>query len=100
MLKYISLHRVFLKEEKFGIVSQMRRAAVSIPSNIAEGSSRESEKDFKRFLSISLGSVFELDTQLEIDEELNYGNEDKLLFIKNLLIEVRKMLIGFLKTFN
>ena len=52
--------------EKFGIVSQMNRCSVSIPSNIAEGCSKDSQKDFARYLQISLGSAFELETQLEI----------------------------------
>ena len=56
------LTRDFPDEEKFGLITQMRRCAVSIPSNIAEGSARSTEKDFSRFLSISLGSYFELET--------------------------------------
>ena len=58
------------KEEKYGLKSQITRAAISIPSNIAEGSSRSSDKDFKRFLEISLGSAFELETQLLIIQKL------------------------------
>ncbi|HEY9195152.1 MAG TPA: four helix bundle protein [Mucilaginibacter sp.] len=67
-------------DHKFGISSQLYRAAVSIPSNIAEGSARRSDKDFVHFLSISLGSAFELETQLVIAEHCNlatgidYGN--------------------------
>ncbi|SHJ99696.1 four helix bundle protein [Reichenbachiella agariperforans] len=61
----------FPSEEKFGLVSQMRRAAVSIPSNIAEGSSRSSEKEFSRFLEFSLGSSFELKTQMIIANKLD-----------------------------
>lgn len=58
-------------EEKYGLRSQITRAAVSVPSNIAEGSSRNSDKDFKRFLEIAIGSLFELETQLIIIKELN-----------------------------
>ncbi len=58
------LTSTFPKEEKYGITSQITKAAVSIPSNIAEGSSRSSEKDYNRFIEISLGSTFELETQL------------------------------------
>jgi four helix bundle protein len=60
------------KEELYGLRSQMTRAAISIPSNIAEGSSRESERDFKRFLEISLGSCFELETDLILAEKLGF----------------------------
>ncbi len=62
----------FPVEEKFGLVSQINRCAVSIPSNIAEGCSRTSQKDFSRFLQISLGSVFELETQIEIAKEIGF----------------------------
>ena len=60
------------KSEKYGLCSQMQRSGVSIPSNIAEGASRSSEKDFCRFLEIALGSAFELETQLIIGKELNF----------------------------
>jgi four helix bundle protein len=60
----------FPKDEMFGLISQMRRCAVSVPSNIAEGCSRTSQKDFSRFLQISLGSAFELETQIEIAKEI------------------------------
>ena len=69
-------------EEKFGLKSQICRAAVSIPSNIAEGSSRNSEIDFKRYLEIALGSAFELETQLIIIQELHLAPEEKLLNLK------------------
>ncbi|MCZ8228208.1 four helix bundle protein [Flavobacterium sp.] len=62
----------FPSEEKFGLVSQINRCAVSIPSNIAEGCSRSSQKDFSRFLQISLGSAFELETQIEIAKEIGF----------------------------
>lgn len=69
--------RAFPREERFGIIDQMRRASISIPSNIAEGSSRHSNKDFKRFLQISMGSAYELETQLEIARDLDYLPNDE-----------------------
>ena len=66
----------FPKSEIYGIVSQMRRAAVSVPSNIAEGAARNSDKEFAQFLNIAGGSLSELDTQVEISFNLDYiGNE-------------------------
>ena len=68
----------FPNSEKYGLSSQITRSAVSIPSNIAEGASRNSEKDFARFLEIGLGSAFELETQLIIAERRNYISESHL----------------------
>ena len=80
----------FPKEEMYGLVSQIRRCAISIPSNIAEGRGRNSDKEFIRFLQISLGSVYELQTQLESSLQLNYTNNiDDLL---DLSIEIEKMI--------
>ncbi|MBK6937892.1 MAG: four helix bundle protein [Chitinophagaceae bacterium] len=83
------------KEEKFGLSQQLTRAAVSIPSNIAEGSSRSSEKDYGRFIEISLGSSFEMETQLLIAEAVNYGNYEKRADLLKSLDEEQKMLISF-----
>ena len=82
----------FPKEEVYGLVSQMRRAAVSIPSNIAEGSKRHTDKDFKNFLSIAYGSAGELETQLELAERLTFGTVEKRTQASTLLQEVAKML--------
>ena len=68
----------FPNTEKYGLRSQITRSAVSIPSNIAEGASRNSEKDFARFLEIALGSAFELETQLIITSKRKYISEDSL----------------------
>src|SRR3989344_5285837 len=87
----------FPKSEIYGITSQMRRSAVSIPSNIAEGRSRNTTKDFLHFLSISLGSASELETQIEIAKELSFINEQKYIDLNNLLAEVSKMTVGLMK---
>ena len=73
-----TLTKEFPHEEKFGLCSQLQRAAVSIPSNIAEGCSRNSDIEFKRFLEISMGSAFELETQLIIANKLNYVSKERL----------------------
>ena len=70
--KIYEVTSTFPANEKFGIVSQMTRAAVSIPSNIAEGAGRGSQKDFANFLSIAIGSIFELHTQIVICEQIGY----------------------------
>ena len=76
----------FPKEEIYGLSSQMRRASVSIPSNIAEGAARNSDKEFARFLYISLGSLSELDTQIILSKDLGFINEiDKIRFTHHAL---------------
>lgn len=85
----------FPQQEKFGLSSQINRAGVSIPSNIAEGSSRTSDKDYNRFIEISLGSSFELETQLLIAKEVKYGNETLINSTLELLAEEEKMLTAF-----
>lgn len=85
---------VFPREEIYGITSQMRRAAVSIPSNIAEGVARNSRKEFIQFLYISLGSLSELETQVIIANKIGYL--DSLGMINSIEI-LRKMLLNFIK---
>ncbi|MBS1621876.1 MAG: four helix bundle protein [Bacteroidetes bacterium] len=90
----------FPKEEKYGISSQITRSAVSIASNIAEGSSRKSERDYHRFLEISLGSSFELETQVLIAQSANFGNKSESeLLLKN-IDEEQKMLMSFMSKLN
>ncbi|WP_394773966.1 four helix bundle protein [Flavobacterium sp.] len=87
----------FPKEEIFGLTSQIRRSSVSISSNIAEGSGRESVKDFLRFLNISLGSLFEMQTQLEIAKNITYLNEQEFNNLYEDSREVERMLVSFIK---
>lgn len=86
----------FPKEEKYGLVSQIRKCAVSIPSNIAEGFMRKSTKEYIQFLYISLGSLGELDTQMEIALRLNFVEKPNN-FDENLLL-IRKQLFGLVKS--
>jgi len=80
------------KEEVYGLTSQIRRSAVSVPSNIAEGYGRNSTGDYIRFLQIASGSLYEFQTQLEISVQLNYLSEEKYVEINSLSIEIEKML--------
>ena len=85
------------QQEKFGVISQMTRAAVSIAANIAEGSSRSSDKDYARFLQISLGSAFELQTYFIIAKELFWVKEEETAEAENLLEQEIKMTQAFIK---
>lgn len=82
----------FPKEEIYGLTSQMKRSAVSIPSNIAEGYARKHKKEYIQFLRIAFGSGAELETQIEIAKKLNFIDEEKTRLTENLLEEVMKML--------
>ncbi|MEO5674876.1 MAG: four helix bundle protein [Chitinophagales bacterium] len=98
--KIYVLTKQFPKEEKFGIVSQITRAAISIPANIAEGSSRNSDKDYARFLQLSLGSAFEVQTYLTIAKEMNWIKSEGIKELELLLEEEIKMLHRFIHTLN
>jgi four helix bundle protein len=87
----------FPKDELFGLTSQLRRSAISIPSNIAEGLGRDSNNELIRFLNISVGSLFELQTQLEIAKNITYLNENEFNNLYEDSREVERMLIAFLK---
>jgi four helix bundle protein len=84
----------FPKSEMFGLTSQIRRSAVSIPSNIAEGAARNSDKEFIQFLYISLGSLAELETQLLLSEDIGYLNNFEY---KKQLESTRKRILGLIK---
>lgn len=90
----------FPEAEKFGLTNQLRRASVSIPSNIAEGSSRQSNKDFSRFLQITLGSAYEIETQLLIAFDLKFISQKELDVISVELEEIIKMTSKFKSTLN
>ena len=84
--------KIFPKEEVYGLTSQIRRCAISIPSNISEGYGRNSTNDYIRFLQISMGSIFEIQTQLEIAKNLGYLNQTKFLEIYDMSREIERML--------
>jgi len=84
----------FPNEEKFGLVSQMRRAAVSVPSNIAEGSARNSRKEFVNFLHIAQGSIAELESQMLVSQDLGFAHKDTFSLLLAELDEISKMIIG------
>lgn len=99
-VKTFKLTDTFPKEDKFGVTQQMTRAGVSIPSNIAEGSSRVSQKDYGRFIEISLGSAFELETQIIIAEKLKKGDQELLQELKADVTDQQRMLTGFQQKLN
>ncbi|WP_457617998.1 four helix bundle protein [Lutibacter sp.] len=92
------ISNTFPDTEKFGLTSQIRRATVSIPSNIAEGAGRKGNKEFIQFLYMALGSLTELDTQYLIAVRLNYINKDKELEL--LINDVKRLLLGFRNYLN
>lgn len=95
VIEIYNLTKSFPRDELYTLVSQIRRAAVSIPSNIAEGAARQSRKEFQHFLYIALGSVSELETQLIICRRLGYLDcHEETIFLK--LEEIRRMLLGLL----
>lgn len=94
------LTRGFPSEEKFGLISQLRRAAVSLPSNIAEGWGRNSTGAFIRYLRIAHGSLTEIETQVTIAHRLGYLSEsEKNAFLKETTAE-RKMILAFVRSLN
>ncbi|HXI00476.1 MAG TPA: four helix bundle protein [Sphingobacteriaceae bacterium] len=92
--------RLFPQDEKFTLTSQMMRSAISIPSNIAEGCGRKSNKEFYQYLNISLGSSFELETQLILAKDFNYINEANFKLLQSQLIDVQRMITGLQKSLN
>ena len=94
------LTKLLPKEEVFGLSNQLRRAAVSIPSNIAEGDTRSSQKEYARFLSVARASEAEIETQLEICVRIGYFNEEQTSKSLALCIEVGKMLYSMIRKLN
>jgi four helix bundle protein len=84
----------FPKDEIYGITNQIRRASVSIPSNIAEGAARASNKEYAHFLSIALGSTAEVETQLIICKKLGYMPKEKFICLIGKIVKIRKLILG------
>jgi len=89
---------VFPKEEMYGLTSQMRRAAVSVPSNIVEGCSRPSQSDYLRFLIIAFGSLRELRYQLSLSKRLGFLDNQDTSLIEQKIIETEKIMNGLIKS--
>lgn len=93
-----SLSTLLPSEEKFGLISQIRRSAVSIPSNIAEGASRTSNKEFAYFLEMAYGSCFELETQMLLCVDIDFLPKDTIDLVIAELQEIQKMIYKLIKT--
>ena len=94
----VTMTKSFPEHEKFSLVSQMNRASISIPSNIAEGCARKSNKVFVNFLEIALGSAYELETQLVICSELNYFDGETYAVIYDKINKIQRMLFNLIET--
>lgn len=88
----------FPSGERFGLISQINRCVISVPSNIAEGSARSTNKDFANFLRISLGSLYELETQLILASDLNIISDKSIETTIEKIIILQKMISNFIKT--
>ncbi len=91
-----ALTRDFPRAETFGLSSQLRRSAVSIPSNIAEGQARQHTGEFRQFLHTALGSAAELDTQIVIACELGYIADQEAIQVQQCIVEIRKMIYSLI----
>jgi len=87
----------FPKEEIYCLTTQLRRAVISVPTNIAEGAARRSKREFLQFLSISLGSLAELETELEIARRLNYVSTGDSMSLQEEISTIRKMILGLMR---
>ena len=90
----------FPKEEKYGLISQIRKSAISVPSNIAEGYGRHSDGEFTRFLNIAMGSLFEIQTQIQISMNLNYLDKKSGRELFEASREIERMLSSFINSVN
>lgn len=99
----LSVYKVtshFPRSELYGLINQIRLSCVSIPANIAEGCGRNSDADFARFLQIALGSASELEYHLILSQDLGFINSEHYTMLDNEVIEIKRMLSGFIKKLN
>lgn len=97
--KIYELSKTFPKNEEYGLTNQMRRAAISVPSNISEGAARQTKKEFVQFLHMAQGSLSELDTHLEIAIKLGYRKDNPSPeILLELMADIDKMLTGLIKS--
>ncbi|WDF45689.1 four helix bundle protein [Chryseobacterium sp. KACC 21268] len=95
-----NLTKKYPKEEMFGLTNQIRRCAVSVPSNIAEGCGRSTSKDTIHFLFIARGSLYELETQFYLSADQNYLSDEELTVILNQIMSCKKLLNGFINYYR
>ena len=97
VVEVYKITRNFPEEEKYALTSQIKRSVISIPSNIAEGAGRNTEKDFSHFLDIALGSANELESQIINATDLEFISKNEVVNIYNMIVEVQKLIYSFQK---
>ena len=98
VVKVYEITASFPKEERYGLISQLRSCAVSVPSNISEGAGRGTNKQFKRFLEFSMGSINEAQTQIELAHRVKYLNKEVYDFLIDEALQIYKMILAFYKS--
>ena len=94
IMEVYAISKQFPTEERYGLTTQVNRSALSVPSNIAEGSGRGTNKDFANFLSIAIGSLYELETQIIVARQLNFIKEEQFNKLSKMVNELEKMING------
>tara|TARA_B100000959_G_C14915647_1_gene597190 strand:- start:29 stop:394 length:366 start_codon:yes stop_codon:yes gene_type:complete len=100
VLEVYKISKIFPKDELYGLVSQIRRAAVSVPANIAEGYERKHRKEYLQFLHIAKGSLGEVETFLDLAKDLRYLSEEKFLLIEQKRKETARLLRGLIRSLS
>ena len=100
VVKIYEITEFFPKEEKFGLTSQLRRCAVSVPSNISEGAGRGSNRQFKQFLEVAMGSINETQTQIELGYRIKLIKKEIYEVVIDEALQIYKMILGFYNTLD